>query len=85
MNSRRQCIEIVLSRCVVKQFLLTTLSCGVGAHAGDVRTEFENATLMDEERAERLVNRYPAVWQAVEEDIQKFISWIERSAEELAE
>jgi len=40
---------------------------------------------LDEERVERLVNRYPTVWQAVEEDIQKFISWIERSAEELAE
>ncbi|MFN3332980.1 MAG: hypothetical protein ACK47M_10755 [Caldilinea sp.] len=40
---------------------------------------------MDGERVERLVSRYPAVWRAVEADIQKFVSWIERSAEELAE
>jgi hypothetical protein len=40
---------------------------------------------LDEERVERLVSRYPTVWSMVETDIQKFVVWIERFAEELAE
>lgn len=39
---------------------------------------------LDEERLERLVTRYPVVWQQVETDLQQFVAWLEALAEQLS-
>jgi hypothetical protein len=39
---------------------------------------------LDEERLERLVTRYPLVWQQVEADLQRFVAWLETLAEQLS-
>ena len=36
---------------------------------------------LDQARVEQLVNRYPGVWQQVEADCRRFVSWLETVAE----